>query len=89
MKDNVSLPRLNLIGESSAKLWGLPIREWQERAFKKAGTMQTDEAETTIHMGIEWVLSAALAKAFVMGGEMALLVENKIIGINGVDVLTT
>jgi len=88
MKDNVSLPRLNLIGESSAKLWGLPIREWQERAFKKAGTMQTDEAETTIHMGIEWVLSAALAKAFVMGGEMALLVENKIIGINGVDAQT-
>ncbi len=78
-------PRLNLIGDSPAKLWGLPIREWQERAFTKAGVTQNANAQSTVHIGIEWVLSAALAKAFVAGGRIALIADNKIIGVNDVD----
>jgi len=33
-------PILNLIGDSQTILWGLPLREWQGRAFKKAGVLQ-------------------------------------------------
>ena len=82
------MPKLNLIGDSDAKIWGLPLREWQERAFKKAGVSQGDEAVSIVHMSIDWVLSAALAKAFVSGRKMALVTDNKIIGVNGVDVET-
>jgi len=81
-------PKLELIGQSKAKIWGLPLKTWQERAFKKAGVSQSSSASKTVHMAIEWVLSSALARAFVSGGKMALIVENQIIGLNGVDGLT-
>ena len=85
VNDSIAMPGLNLIGETQAKIWGLPLRTWQERAFKKAGTNQTGESVSTVHMAIEWVLSSALAKAFVGGGKMALVTGGKIIGVNGVD----
>ena len=85
MDTNVVLPRLNLIGKTPKKIWGMPLRKWQERAFKKAGADQTGEAVTFVHIGIEWILSSALAKAFVSGGKMALVTEGKIVGVNGVD----
>lgn len=80
-------PRLNLIGQSSVKLWGLPLAQWQERAFKKAGVSQeiANEQNTNhlLHIGVEWVLSSALAKAFVMRSQTALISAGKIVGING------
>ena len=81
----VIMPKLNLIGQSDAKVWGLPIREWQQRAFKKAGASQDQDTPHTVHMSIGWVLSSALAKAFVAGNKIALISENIIIGVNGVD----
>lgn len=84
MDDTVTLPRLNLIGDSSAKIWGLPIKDWQERAFKKAGASQDDAVQSRVYMAVEWVLSSALMKAFVAGGKIALIADNKIIGVNGV-----
>lgn len=84
MGNNVIHPKLNLIGESSSKIWGLPIEEWQERAFKKAGASQDKNTAQQVHMAVEWVLSSALMKAFVAGGKMALISGDKIIGINGV-----
>ena len=80
----IAPPKLNLVGESVLKIWGLPIQEWQERAFKKAGVSQDKTTIETVHIGVEWVLSSALAKAFVSGGKMALISGEKIIGINGV-----
>ena len=84
----VNMPKLNLIGQSDAKIWGLSLRDWQERAFKKAGASQSNESPNTVHMAIEWVLSSALAKAFVSGGKRALIAGDKIIGVNGVDTQT-
>lgn len=84
MGHNIIHPKLNLIGESSAKIWGLSIQEWQERAFKKAGASQDKNTAQQVHMAVEWVLSSALMKAFVTGGKMALISGDKIIGINGV-----
>lgn len=85
VKSSVLPPKLNLIGESEIKIWGLPLSDWQERAFKKAGASQDKTVIETVHIGIEWVLSSALAKAFVSGGKMALIAGEKIIGVNGVD----
>jgi len=85
MISSADAPKLNLIGESDVKIWGLPIAEWQARAFKKAGVVQTNQASSTVHIAVEWVLSSALAKAFVSGGKMALISGEGIIGVNGVD----
>jgi len=68
------IPSLNLIGDSSAKIWGMPISKWQERAFKKAGTAQTSSAKM-VHFSVNWVLSSALAKAFVERDNTALISE--------------
>jgi len=78
------MPSLSLIGTSPKKLWGMPISKWQERAFKKAGVSE-QESSKVIYIGVSWVLSSALAKAFVSRDKTALIAENKIIGVNGVE----
>jgi len=88
VKGSAVMPKLNLIGQSDVKIWGMPLRKWQERAFKKAGAAQTDDVPSIVHMAINWVLSSALARGFVSGGKIALLVDGKIIGVNGVDIKT-
>lgn len=88
IKDIAVMPKLNLIGETTIKLWGLPLRQWQQRAFKKAGVSQDLESETTLHMSIDYILSSALAKAFVGRSKTALVADGKIIGVNGADVKT-
>ena len=84
-KSDIVMPKLNLIGETEAKIWGMPLREWQKKSFKKAGALQSDTASSTVHFAVEWVLSAALAKAFVSSGKAALISGSKIIGVNNVD----
>lgn len=76
-------PSLNLIGNSSAKIWGMPIAKWQGRAFKKAGVAQ-NPSEKVVHIGVGWVLSSALARAFVSRDKSALVINGKIIAVNGV-----
>ena len=86
MNGTADIPKLNLIGESDVKIWGLPIAEWQERAFKKAGAaISSPSSGSMVHMAVEWVLSAALAKAFVAGEKIALISDDIIIGVNGVE----
>ncbi|MEP1230978.1 MAG: CDP-alcohol phosphatidyltransferase family protein, partial [Litorimonas sp.] len=80
-------PVLNIIGQSPIKLWGLPLRDWQERAFKKAGAVQdTAHQSPNLHISVQYVLSSPLAKAFVARRNIALVNDGVIIGINGVDV---
>ena len=86
MTETVLMPQLNLIGETDVQIWGLPLRTWQERAFKKAGASQEENVPTQVHMAVEWVLSSALMKAFVAGGKIALISGDIIIGVNGVSV---
>ena len=78
------VPSLSLIGHSTQKIWGLPISKWQERAFKKAGVSE-QRSSKVIHISVNWVLSSGLAKAFVSCDKTALIAENKIIGVNGVE----
>ncbi len=76
--------RLKLIGQSEAKLWGLSLADWQARAFKKAGIV-TGNAPRAVSIGIEWVLSSAVAKAFAARPNTALIVDGKIIGVHAED----
>ena len=78
------IPSLNLIGTSSGKIWGMPISKWQSRAFKKAGVSQ-EISSKIVHFDVSWVLSSALAKAFVARDKIALISDNKILGINGIE----
>ena len=78
-------PKLNLVGQSAAKLWGLPIEDWQMRAFKKAGASQNQTEAPTLHMAANWVLSPALAKGLVETRNVALVISGSIIGVNGTD----
>lgn len=87
-QDIVLKPKLNLIGESTAKLWGLPLRLWQQRAYKKAGVSQDTDASTTLHVAVDYVLSSALAKAFVAQRKTALVASGEIIGVNDTDLET-
>jgi len=81
-------PALNLIGQSTQKLWGLSLQEWQRRAFKKAGADQAEHVTPRLHMNINWILSSALMQGFVNAGNTALIAENQIIGVNGTDAET-
>ena len=75
---------VHFLGMSTVKLWGLDLLEWQKRAFKKAGSICTrsaniDTAKADVFMDINWVLSSALAKAFIKHKNTALIVEGYVI----------
>lgn len=70
-------PKLKLVGELSVKLWSLDIATWQARAWAKAGVAEMSDAQSsTIIAGIDWVLSAGLAKALVGKPGVALVLED-------------
>lgn len=72
-------------GKSDKKIWGLPVLEWQSRAFKKAGTVPNNTATSGLTVAVNWVLSSALAAALVKKDKSALVQEGTIVAINGMD----
>ncbi len=74
-------PGFGLIGETDAKIWGLPLKEWQVRAFKKAGadvTLPLEVNDQGIWHHVDWIMSAELSKSFAKT-ERTALVENGVI----------
>lgn len=65
---------LRLVGDISARLWGLDLREWQRRAWGKAGATLTEGPEVRVLLGVEWVLSPALQQALLATPGAALIV---------------
>ncbi len=61
------------MGGTNARLFSLPLSDWQRRAWRRAGASGTDtEADTLVaHAG--WVLSPALARALAAKPGAALL----------------
>jgi phosphatidylglycerophosphate synthase len=53
---------VRLVGEVPAKIWGLPVAEWQRRAWIKAGAQALDNAQGRLLVGTEWILSPSLQK---------------------------
>jgi len=75
------IPGLRLAGQSDKRIWGLSLGEWQRRAYKKAGV----EGADNVTAGLKWVISSNLAKAFVASKNTALVAENVVIAVNGLD----
>lgn len=83
----IATPIVRFVGAVSDRvdicLWGLPLIEWQRRAFKKAGAAHTDIDNAVIALNIDWILSTALCRAFVGAGDTALVIDGEVIGVNG------
>jgi phosphatidylglycerophosphate synthase len=68
---------VRFLGEVQVKLWGLELREWQQRAWKKAGATSVDDPEARLLVATEWVLSPALQRSLLATPGAALIVEDK------------
>ena len=83
--DPISAPGFGLIGENKSRIWGLPLREWQRRAFKKAGADVEDSAAKdapSIWHHIDWIMSAELSKSFALTQRKALIERGQIISLS-------
>lgn len=80
---DTNLPCVELIGTPTNRIWGMPILKWQGRAYKKAGGNVSKEILPDIIVDCRWVLSAALASAFVASKRTALCVNDVVIGVSG------
>lgn len=68
---------VRLLGELPTKLWGLDLREWQRRAWTKAGASGVDQAEGQLLAGLEWVLSPSLQRNLLAQPGAALLAPSE------------
>ncbi len=85
MLDNITSPGFGLIGDSSSRIWGLPVREWQTRAFKKAGadvSVPLTETARGIWHHIDWIMSAELSKSFAVTERLALVEAGTIVSLS-------
>lgn len=65
---------LRLAGGSQARLFSLPLADWQRRAWLRAGTSNADTGTVgTVVAHVGWVLSPALARALAEKPGAALL----------------
>ena len=70
-----------LVGQPTAKLWGLDLLEWQERAFKKFDvSLSQKDQEATHFLDAHFILSNNLLKAFAKSENTALIVDGHIVG---------
>ena len=70
-----TMPSLSLVGSLTARLWGLTLEDWQARAWKKLGAGEVS-ADGRMLVGIDWVLSPALAKCLLASPGAALVVRD-------------
>lgn len=63
---------LCLVGDQPFEIFGLPLNEWQNRNWTRAGV---EQAEGTIYAAAPWVLSTALTAALVNNPGVALMSE--------------
>jgi len=68
---------VRLLGELQVRLWGLELREWQRRAWQKAGATSVDDPAARLLVGTEWVLSPALQRGLLTTPGAALIVAGQ------------
>jgi len=67
---------VRLVGNTSARLWGLDLAEWQRRSWTKAGAEEVGPVDGRLLAGMEWVLSPALQRTLLSTPGAALLVND-------------
>lgn len=83
--DENSAPGFGLIGESNSRIWGLPVEEWQTRAFKKAGadvTLPLSVDDRGLWHHIDWIMSAELSKSFAVTKRLALVESGIVVSLS-------
>lgn len=70
-----TIPRVALIGDVPAKLWGLDLREWQRRAWQKIGAAGTSR-DGRLLVGTDWIFSPALQSGLLAREGAALIVQD-------------
>lgn len=68
---------VRLIGEISSRIWGLPLGEWQDRAWRKAGAAGIDNTDGRLLLGAEWILSPSLQRNLLARPGAALLAASR------------
>ncbi len=86
--EELGKPLISLVGDTNARIWGMSVAKWQERAMKKAGGLVCDPEIATVHLGVNWILSSALARGFVATNKTALVIDDVIVGVSGVTIST-
>ena len=79
-------PGFGLIGENASRIWGLPIKEWQTRAFKKAGADVAEplsNGDRGLWHHIDWIMSAELSKSFAVTNRLALIEGGTVVSLSG------
>ncbi|MDZ4096077.1 MAG: CDP-alcohol phosphatidyltransferase family protein [Paracoccaceae bacterium] len=74
---------LRLVGDVPLRLWGMDLREWQARAWNKAGARVGDDPAARMLLGTEWVLSPALQRGLLARPGAALIVPGDAAGGGG------
>lgn len=64
---------LSLVEAGDARLFSLPLADWQNRAWARAGARPDAAASTQVLADSDWVLSPALAQAVVARPGVALM----------------
>ncbi len=85
LEDVQPAPGYGFIGESDKRIWGLPLGDWQARAFKKAGgdpNNQLASEEKGIWHHVHWVLSAELSKSFALTQRTALVEHGQTVSLS-------
>lgn len=85
LPEGAPAPGFGLIGESTTRIWGLSVREWQTRAFKKAGadvTLPLSIEDRGIWHHIDWIMSAELSKSFAVTDRLALIEKGTIVSLS-------
>lgn len=85
VSEEAPAPGFGLIGESDARIWGLPVREWQTRAFKKAGadvTLPLAVESRGLWHHIDWIMSAELSKSFAITDRLALVESGTVVSLS-------
>ena len=70
-----TMPGLGLVGSLKTRLWGLSLEEWQRRAWTKLGAAGV-AADGRMLVGIDWVLSPALARCLLATPGAVLVVRD-------------
>lgn len=65
---------VQLVGELPVKLWGLALDQWQRRTWKKLGADGVSD-DGAFCVGMDWVLSPALAKSLLAKPGAVLIVK--------------
>lgn len=67
---------VRLVGEVPLRLWGMDLREWQRRAWNKAGATVVDDRSARLLLGTQWVLSPALQRGLLTTPGAVLIVPD-------------